>query len=103
MEDVNATTPLVLNRASQILAAVALLLCTMLEPSTTEGRRVHGELRELLECAAVQQAKCSASRLQEPVSSHQVGPYRFEREATVHPTPSIERAPTVRDRLRDNR
>ena len=34
----------------------------MPEPSTTEGRQVRGELRDLLETAAVQQAESSASR-----------------------------------------
>jgi hypothetical protein len=43
-----------LNRVSQILAAAALLLCTMLEPSTTEGHFIHDELLGLLECATVQ-------------------------------------------------
>jgi hypothetical protein len=37
-EDANVVTPLVLNRASQSLVAAALLLYTMPEPSTTEGR-----------------------------------------------------------------
>jgi hypothetical protein len=75
----------------------------MLEPSTTEGRRIHGELRRLLECVAVQQAESSASRLREPASSHQSGPSRFEREASMHPMHTRQRAPTVHDRLRDNR
>lgn len=53
MEDTNITAPPVLNRASQSLAAAALLLYTMLEPSTIEGHHIHGELQGLLECAAV--------------------------------------------------
>jgi hypothetical protein len=48
-------------RASQNVAAVAILLRTMPAPSTVEGRQVRDELRELLECAAVQQAESSAS------------------------------------------
>jgi hypothetical protein len=47
-EDTDATKPPALNRASQSLEAAALLLCTMLEPSTTEGRRVHSKLGGLL-------------------------------------------------------
>jgi hypothetical protein len=78
MEDVDA--PPVLNQATQSLVAATLLLRTMSKPSTTEGHRIHGEFRELLECAAVQQAKSYASRLREPASSHQVGPSRFERK-----------------------
>jgi hypothetical protein len=63
MEYADAAAPLVLNRASQSLAAAAPLLRTMPEPSTIEGCRVHGELRELLECAAVKQTESLASRL----------------------------------------
>jgi hypothetical protein len=44
MEDVDAATLPILNRASQSRTSVALLLCTMPEPSTTEGLRVHYEL-----------------------------------------------------------
>jgi hypothetical protein len=53
-DDAEAAEPPALNRASQSLAAAVLLLCTMPEPSTTEGRRIHGELQRLLECAVVQ-------------------------------------------------
>jgi hypothetical protein len=60
-EDADTAEPPAHNRASRSLAAAALLLRTMPEPSTTEGRHIHGELRGLLECAAVQQAKSSAS------------------------------------------
>jgi hypothetical protein len=38
-----------------------MLLRTMPEPSTTEGRHVQGELKGLLENAAVQQAESSTS------------------------------------------
>jgi hypothetical protein len=102
-EDVDATASPVLNRASQSLAAAALLLRTMPKASTTDGRCIHGEHRGLLECATVQQAESSVSRLLEPASSHKVGASHFEREASIHPTPTRERAPMVRDRLRDNR
>jgi hypothetical protein len=53
----------------------------MPEPSTTKGRRIHGEIQGLLECATVQQAESSASRLQDLASEHRVGPSRLEREA----------------------
>jgi len=53
--------PPVFNRASQNVAVAAILAQAMPEPSTMEGRRVHGELRGLLETAAVQQAESSAS------------------------------------------
>jgi hypothetical protein len=49
---------------SQNLAAAAILLRAMPEPSTTEGRRIQGELKNLLEDVAVQRAESSASRRQ---------------------------------------
>jgi hypothetical protein len=41
-----------------------MLLRVMPEPSTTEGRRIQGELKNLLEGAAVRRAESSASRRQ---------------------------------------
>ena len=64
-----------------------------------EGRRVHGELRGLLETAAVQQAESSASRRREDAS----------KQPSVHDrlrAPSVHdrlRAPSVHDRLDDQR
>ena len=78
MEDADADAPPALNRASQSLSATTILLCTMPEPSTIKGRCIHDKLRELLECAAVQQAESSASRLREVTSDHQVEPSRLE-------------------------
>jgi hypothetical protein len=49
-------------RASQNITVVAILLWTMLEPSTPEGRQAHEELHALLERAAVQQTKSFVSR-----------------------------------------
>jgi hypothetical protein len=48
MEDAEVEAPPAFHRASQNLAAAAILLQTMLEPSTTEGRQIHGEIRGLL-------------------------------------------------------
>jgi hypothetical protein len=62
INDARAGLPPTFNGASQNLAAAAMLLRTMPEPSATEGRRVQGELKNLLENAAVQQAESSASR-----------------------------------------
>ena len=59
--DEGSEQPPIFNRASQNIMAAAMLVRAMLEPSTTEGRWVHGELRDLLETAAVQQAESSAS------------------------------------------
>jgi hypothetical protein len=46
----------------QNLAAAAMLLRAMPEPSTTEGRQIQGELKNLLEDAVVRRAESSASR-----------------------------------------
>lgn len=54
VEDAGAEQPSVFNRASQNLAVVAILLRIMSKPSTTEVRRVQGEIKSLLECAMVQ-------------------------------------------------
>ena len=62
-----------------------MLVRVMREPSTTEGRRVRGELRDLLETAIVQQAESSASRRCENISKR----------------PSVQdrlKAPSVHDR-----
>jgi hypothetical protein len=44
--------PPTFNGAGQNLAAAMMLLQAMPEPSTTEGRRIQGELKDLLENAA---------------------------------------------------
>jgi hypothetical protein len=48
----------------QNLATAAMLLRTMPEPSTTKGRCIQGELKDLLEDAAFRRAESSASRRQ---------------------------------------
>lgn len=50
-------------RTSQKLIASVALLRAMPEPSTTEGRNLRLETQTLIEQAAVQQARSSASRL----------------------------------------
>jgi hypothetical protein len=69
---------------SQNLAAAAILLHAMPEPSTTEGRRIQGELQNLLEDAVVRRAESSASRRQGYPSEHRAATSRFKREASVH-------------------
>jgi hypothetical protein len=76
-----------------------MLLQTMSEPSTTEGRRVQGELKGLLENAAVQQAESSASRRQGCPSEHHPEPSRHVREASVHTKHTGDRTPAVLDHL----
>jgi hypothetical protein len=60
-DDVRARPPPASSGVGQNLVAAALLLRAMPEPSTTEGRRIQGELKNLLEDAAVRQAESSAS------------------------------------------
>jgi hypothetical protein len=62
--DARARLPLASSGVGQNLAAAAILLRAMPEPSTTEGRRIQGELKNLLEDAAVRRAESSASRRQ---------------------------------------
>jgi hypothetical protein len=52
-DDVRVRPPPASSGVSQNLAAAAMLLRAMPEPSTTEGRRIQGELKNLLEGVAV--------------------------------------------------
>jgi hypothetical protein len=63
-DDVRARLPPASSGVGQNLATAAILLRAMPEPSTTEGRRIQGELKNLLEDAAVRRAESSASRRQ---------------------------------------
>jgi hypothetical protein len=60
-DNVRARPPPASSGVGQDLAAAAILLHAMLEPSTTEGRRIRGELKNLLEDTAVRRAESSAS------------------------------------------
>jgi hypothetical protein len=71
----------------------------MLEPSTTEGRRIQGELKNLLEDAVVQRAESSASRRQGYPSEHRAATSRFMREASVHTGRTRNIAPAAPGRL----
>jgi hypothetical protein len=64
VDDARARLPLASSGVDQNLAAAAMLLRTMPKPSTTEGRHIQGELKNLLEDAAIQRAESSASRRQ---------------------------------------
>jgi hypothetical protein len=72
-----------------------MLLRAMLEPSTTEGRRIQGELKNLLEGAAVRRAESSASRRQGYPSEHRVATSRFMREASIHTGRTRNTAPAA--------
>jgi hypothetical protein len=69
-DDVRARPPPASSGVGQNLAAAGTLLRAMPEPSTTEGRRIQRELKNLLEDAAVRRAESSASRRQGYPSEH---------------------------------
>jgi hypothetical protein len=83
-DDARARLPPASSGVGQNLAAAAMLLRAVPEPSTTEGRRIQGELKNLLEDAAVRRAESSASRRQGCPPEHRAATSRFMREASVH-------------------
>jgi hypothetical protein len=98
-DDVRARPPPASSGVGQNLAAAAILLRAMPEPSTTEGRRIRGELKNLLEDAAVRRAKSSASQRQGYPSEHRAATSRFVREASVHTGRTRNTAPAAPGRL----
>jgi hypothetical protein len=83
-DNARARLPLASSGVGQNLAAAAILLRAMPEPSTTEGQRIQGELKNLLEDVAVRRAESSASRRQGYPPEHRAATSRFMREASVH-------------------
>jgi hypothetical protein len=83
-DDAKARLPPASSGVGQNLAAATILLRAMPEPSTTEGQRIQGELKNLLEDAAVLRAESSASQRQGYPPEHRVATSRFMREASVH-------------------
>jgi hypothetical protein len=81
------------------LAAAAILLRAMPEPSTTEGRRIQGELKNLLEDVVVRRAERSTSRRQGYPSKHRAATSRFMREALVHTGRTRNTVPAAPGRL----
>jgi hypothetical protein len=102
-DDVRVRPPLDSSGVGQNLAAAAILLRAMPEPSTTEGWHIQGELKNLLEDAAVRRAKSSASRRQGFPSEHRVTTSRFMREASVHSGRTRNTAPAAPGRLGNER
>jgi hypothetical protein len=98
-DDVRVRPPPTSSGVGQNLAAAAMLLRAMPEPSTTEGRRIQGELKNLLEGAAVRRAKSSASQRQGYPSEHRAATSRFMREASVHTGRMRNKAPAAPGRL----
>jgi hypothetical protein len=81
------------------LAAAAILLRAMPEPSTTEGQRIQGELKNLLEDVAVRRAESSASRRQGYPPEHRAATSRFMRETSVHTGRTWDAIPAASGRL----
>jgi hypothetical protein len=98
-DDARARLPLASSGVGQNLAAAAILLRAMPEPSTTEGRRIQGELKNLLEDVAVRWAESSASRRQGYPPEHRAATFRFVREASVHTGRTRNTAPAAPGRL----
>jgi hypothetical protein len=101
VDDARAGLPPAFSGAGQNLAAAAMLLRTMPEPSTTEGRCIQGELKGLLEDAAVRQAESSTSRRRGDPSKHRTTPSQRMREASVHTARTRDGTPAAPDRLGD--
>jgi hypothetical protein len=98
-DDARARLPPASSGVSQNLAAAAILLRAMPEPSTTEGRRIQGKLRNLLGDVAVRRAECSASQRQGYPPQHRAATSRFMREASVHTGRTRNSAPAAPGRL----
>jgi hypothetical protein len=69
---------------SHNVATIVILLQTMPEPSTPEERQAHEELRALLKCAMVQQAKSSMSQRRGYELDQHAPSTAREKEASVH-------------------
>jgi hypothetical protein len=93
--DPRPSLPSASSGVGQNLAAAAILLRAMPEPSTTEGRRIQGELKNLLEDVAVRRAESSASRRQGYPPEHRAATSRFMRESSVHTGRTRNTAPAA--------
>jgi hypothetical protein len=101
VDDARARLPPAFSGAGQNLAAAAMLLRTMLEPFTTEGQRIQGELKDLLEDAAVRRAESSASQRRGCPSKRHAASSRRIREASVYTERTRDGTPSALDRLGD--
>jgi hypothetical protein len=97
--DARARLPPASRGVGQNPAAAAILLRAMPEPATTEGRRIQGELKNLLEDVAVRRAESSASRRQGYPPERRVATSRFMREASVHTGRTRDATPAAPGRL----
>jgi hypothetical protein len=96
-DDAKARLPPTSSGVGQNLAAAAILLRAMPEPSTTEGRRIQGELKNLLEDANGPRALPPEGRGAPP--EHRAATSRFMREASVHTGRTRDATPTAPGRL----
>jgi hypothetical protein len=99
VDDARARLPPASSEVDQNLAAAAILLRAMPEPSTTEGRRIQGELKNLLEHAVVRRAESSASRRQGCPPKHRATTSRLMREASVYTGRTQDATPAAPGRL----
>jgi hypothetical protein len=99
VDDARARLPPASSGVGQNLAAAAILLRAMSEPSTTEGRRIQGELKNLLKDVAVQRAESSAFWRQGCPPEHHPTTSRLMREASVHTGRMRDATPTAPGRL----
>jgi hypothetical protein len=105
--DFNVDNPDTPPRASQKLIAAATLLRAMPAPSTPEARNLHREVQALIEQAAVQQAKSSASRIRQQGDARADGAAQGG-EPSVHAGEAAERPANLgrtpaKERLLDTR
>jgi hypothetical protein len=103
IDDARARLPPASSGVGQNLAAAAILLRAMPEPSNTEGRRIQGELKNLLEDAAVRRAESSASRRQGCPPEHRATTSRLIWEASVHTRRTRDATPAAPGRLSNER
>jgi hypothetical protein len=101
VDDAKAGLPSAFSGVGQNLGAAAMLLRAMPEPSTTEGRRIQGELKGLLENAAVRRADSSTFQRQGCPSEHRATSSRLMREASVRTGRTRDGTPAASDRLGD--
>jgi hypothetical protein len=101
VDDARARLPPASSGVGQNLAAATILLRAMSEPSTTEGRRIQGELKNLLEDVAVRRAESSTSRRQGCPPEHRSTTSRLMQEASVHTGRTRDGTPAAPGRLGD--
>jgi hypothetical protein len=98
-DDARARLPPASSGVGHNLAVAVILLRAIPEPSTTEGRRIQGELKNLLEDVAVRRDESSASQRQGYPPEHRATTSRLVWEASVHTGRTRDATPAAPDRL----